>query len=238
MVEIFFAYIAGLLTLINPCVLPVLPLVLASAVNVNQFAPVVFAAGLSFSFVLFGMVVTTLGHSIGLSSGTLANIGASVMIMFGLVLLVPQLGRKFEFVTAGISGAANQRLGMANLEGLNGQFFGGVLLGAVWSPCIGPTLGGAIALASQGQNLLWATIIMAFFALGVSTIIIGLGFGTSSIIKRRIMTLQPFAIYSKTIVGAIYVVVGIAIIFKFHYTIETWAVNVLPIWIQDFSVAF
>ena len=175
--QLIFAYIAGLFTLINPCVLPVLPIVLGSAINENKYAPVALAAGMSVSFVIFGMIVASVGHSIGLTESVLANIGASIMIGFGIVLVTPMFSRKFELAVAGIAGSANQRMNSVELNGLKGQFIGGTLLGAVWSPCIGPTLGGAIALASQGQNLVWSAIIMVFFALGVSTVIIGLGAG-------------------------------------------------------------
>ena len=75
--EFVFAYLAGLLTLINPCVLPVLPIVLVSALNANRFGPIALAAGMSVSFVTFGVFVTAFGASIGLTQDTLAQIGAT-----------------------------------------------------------------------------------------------------------------------------------------------------------------
>jgi len=62
---------------------------------------------------------------------------------------------------------------------------GGLLLGAIWSPCIGPTLGGAISLASQGQDLFWAFLIMLSFALGIGSVVVALGYGTGEAIRRR-----------------------------------------------------
>ena len=87
--EFVFAYIAGLLTLINPCVLPVLPIVLASALNESRWGPVALAAGMSLSFVVFGVFVTAFGGAIGLTQDLLAQIGAVLMVAFGLVLLTP-----------------------------------------------------------------------------------------------------------------------------------------------------
>ncbi|MEP3280542.1 MAG: cytochrome c biogenesis CcdA family protein [Stappiaceae bacterium] len=235
--EIVLAYLAGLLTLINPCVLPVLPIVLASAVNEDRRAPLVLAAGMSVSFVAFGMAVATLGHSIGLTEDLLTTIGASVMIGFGIVLLIPLVGRRFELATAGISGAAGQRLNDTEMSGLTGQFFGGMLLGIVWSPCIGPTLGGAIALASQGQDLFWAGLIMVAFAMGVSTLIVGLAFGARNTLRSRVLALSGLAEKSKTIMGVVFLTVGILILFRVHHIIEAWAVRTLPYWFQDLSVA-
>ncbi|MEO0634976.1 MAG: cytochrome c biogenesis protein CcdA, partial [Pseudomonadota bacterium] len=87
--EFVFAYAAGLLTLINPCVLPVLPIVLVSALNASRLGPVALAAGMSVSFVTFGVLVTAFGRSIGLTTDLLAQIGAVLMMVFGLILLVP-----------------------------------------------------------------------------------------------------------------------------------------------------
>ena len=148
--ELVFAYLAGLLTLINPCVLPVLPIVLVSALNASRMGPVALAAGMSLSFVAFGMLVTAFGSSIGLTQDRLSEIGAFLMIVFGVVLVVPMFARRFETATAGFAAGADAQLNDIDDTGLKGQFLGGLLLGAVWSPCIGPTLGGAIALASQG----------------------------------------------------------------------------------------
>ena len=58
--ELLLGYLAGILTLINPCVLPVLPIVLASALQVGRYGPIAVAAGLCVSFVTFGMLVATI----------------------------------------------------------------------------------------------------------------------------------------------------------------------------------
>jgi len=234
--ELIFAYLAGLLTLINPCVVPVLPIVLASALNAGRSGPWALAVGLTVSFVAFGMFVTTIGYSIGLTQERLAQIGALVMIMFGLVLLVPAFSRRFEAATQGVAGAANKQMLGLDLGGNSGQFLGGVLLGAVWSPCIGPTLGGAIALASQGESLLWAMLIMLFFAFGVSTLILGLSWGAQSALRSRTEALKSLAERSKPILGVVFVAVGLMIYFKIHHIIERWALQTLPAWLLDFSV--
>ncbi len=235
--ELLFAYAAGLLTLINPCVLPVLPIVLAAALNADRRGPIALAAGMSISFVVLGMLVATVGHTVGLNETNLARIGAIMMIAFGLVMIVPAFRTRFELATAGVSSGAGEQMQGLNDNGVKGQFIGGILLGAVWSPCIGPTLGGAIALASQGGNLWWATGIMIAFALGVSTLIVGLALGARETLRTRIQSLTGLAQRSKQIMGIVFIAVGVMILFKFHHVIEAWAVKVLPFWLQDLSVA-
>jgi len=100
--EFIFAYLAGLLTLINPCVLPVLPIVIVGALNATRAGPLALAAGLSVSFVSFGVLVTAFGAGIGLTQDRLAQIGSVMMILFGVILLVPALAARFEMATAGV----------------------------------------------------------------------------------------------------------------------------------------
>lgn len=235
--EFVFAYLAGVLTLINPCVLPVLPIVLVSALNASRMGPVALAAGMSVSFVVFGVLVTAFGSAIGLDQYLLAQIGAVMMIAFGLVLIVPAFARRFELATAGMAGSADARMNTLDQRGVQGQFLGGLLLGAVWSPCIGPTLGGAIALASQGQNLGYVTLIMSFFAMGVSTFILILGLGAREAIRKRAQALRGLAERSKPILGVTFIAVGLMLLLGVHHMIEAWALTVMPVWLQDLSVA-
>ncbi|MEM6304273.1 MAG: cytochrome c biogenesis CcdA family protein [Pseudomonadota bacterium] len=235
--EFVFAYLAGLLTLINPCVLPVLPIVLVSALNASKAGPIALAAGMSVSFVVFGVLVTAFGATIGLTQDLLAQIGAVLMVAFGLILLVPMFSRRFELATAGVAAGADARMHGVDQGSLQGQFLGGLLLGTVWSPCIGPTLGGAIALASQGQSLGYVSAIMCAFALGVSTLIVGLGLGAREAIRSRAQALRGLAERSKPILGVTFVAVGLALFFKVHHMIEAWLLSVMPYWLQDLSVA-
>ena len=234
--EFILAYLAGLLTLINPCVLPILPIALVGALNANKAGPLVLALGMSVSFVAFGVLVTAFGASIGLTQDRLAQIGAVFMIVFGAILIVPLLAQRFEMATAGLSAGADARMDQLNADSLFGQFIGGLLLGMVWSPCIGPTLGGAIALASQGENLAYVTMIMCAFALGVSTLIIGLGLGAREAIVTRTRALRGLATRSKPIIGMTFVVIGAMLFLQIHHVIEGWLLGVMPIWLQDLSV--
>lgn len=235
--ELIFAYIAGLLTLINPCILPVLPIVLVSALNADRRGPLALAAGMSLSFVAFGVFVTAFGAAIGLTQYLLGQIGAAMMVAFGLILLVPAFSRHFELAAAGLSSSADRRIDRFGASGLRGQFLAGSLLGAVWSPCIGPTLGGAIALASQGQNLVWVSLIMVSFAMGVSTLILGLGFGARETIRSRTNGLRRLSEKSKPLMGAVFAGVGLMILTGANHLIDGWLLDTLPVWLQDLSVA-
>ena len=157
------------------------------------------------------VVVTAFGRALGLDEQSVAQAGAVLMVAFGLMLLVPRFGMVLSGATAGMSARADAQMNTLDQGSLRGQFAGGLLLGAVWSPCIGPTLGGAIALASQGESLGLATLIMVAFALGVSTLIIGLGYGTRAWLMRNRARMQKIAVAARPIMGAVFVAVGLAL---------------------------
>ncbi|MBT9383945.1 sulfite exporter TauE/SafE family protein [Pseudooceanicola sp. CBS1P-1] len=235
--EILLAYLAGLLTLINPCILPVLPMVLGSALQASPRGPLALAAGLALSFVTLGLLVTWAGYAIGLSAEAVARGGAVLLILFGLALLLPALAGWLGRGTAGLSFRAEARLRGLRRPGAPGQFLGGLLLGAVWSPCIGPTLGGAIALAATGQDLGLAAAIMAGFALGVATLILGLGHGLRGLLQRNRARAQRLAAVARPLLGALFVALGLAIVLNLPHLAEGWALRILPPWLLDLSVS-
>lgn len=234
--DLVFGYLAGLLTLINPCVLPVLPIALASSFQSDNRGPLFLALGMSVTFVGVGVSVAAIGPSMGIDDTMVSQVGAALMVVFGVVLLVPNLNDRFALATAGVSSSADASMGSLDRTGLRSQFLGGVLLGAVWSPCIGPTLGGAISLASQGGSLIWAGAIMTSFAAGISTIILVLAYGARETIRARQTRLRSLAEKSKPIMGVIFLAVGLMIFFKIHHVIEGWLLDIMPVWLQDLSV--
>ena len=146
------SFVAGGLSILSPCVLPLLPIVLGAAASEQKWGPAALAAGLSVSFVAIGLFVATIGFSIGLDADVFRYVAAVLMSPSASCWCCracrPARGR----------GRADRQLGGQRFDGLRvgglpGQFGIGVLLGAVWSPCVGPTLGAASLLAAQGRDL-------------------------------------------------------------------------------------
>ena len=113
----------------------------------------------------------------------------------------------------------------------------GVLLGAVWSPCIGPTLGGAIGLAASGEGLGQATVTMLAFGIGVSTVLMALAYGSRQAVSARRETLAAWMPWAKPLMGATLLVVGVAVLFHIDRMIEGWLLDLMPVWLQDLSVS-
>ncbi|MEM6462042.1 MAG: cytochrome c biogenesis protein CcdA [Pseudomonadota bacterium] len=235
--ELIFGYLAGLLTLINPCILPVLPIALSSALSANRAGPLIMAFGLMTTFTILGLFAASIGPGIGLTEDVISQASAVIMVFFGLVLLVPNLNARFATATSGFAGSVDQKMFGLDQTGTGGLFLGGMLLGAVWSPCIGPTLGGAISLAAHGGSLVWSGAIMLSFSMGVATIILALGYGAKEVIRSRQQAMRSLAAKSRSVMGFVFLAVGLGIFFKLHHKIDAALINVLPYWLQDLSVA-
>ncbi|MEM8538986.1 MAG: cytochrome c biogenesis protein CcdA, partial [Pseudomonadota bacterium] len=182
--------------------------------------------------------VAVFGRALGIDDVMIARAGAVVMVIFGIILLVPAFSARFATATAGLSARADAGMDGVDRTGLGGQFVGGALLGAVWVPCVGPTLGGAIALASAGESLGWAAATMLSFALGISTIIVLLAYGAQNVLKRRRDMLRAISGRARAAMGLIFVAVGLALLFRLHMIAEIWLLDNLPFWLQDLSVRF
>lgn len=233
--ELLFAFAAGALTLINPCVLPLLPVVLGAARAADRFGPLALTAGLCLSFVAVGMVLATIGQRLGFDEAHIQQVAAVLMVMFGLVLTVPAFGRGFALVTAPIARRADRRIDAIAARGNLGQFLTGALLGAVWGPCVGPTLGSAIALAYSGTTLGWAALIMLNFAFGVSAVMLMLAYGSRSLQRRHAGGLRQAGRWGRWIMGGALLFVGLAILTGALRAAEIWLLDWLPAWLIDFS---
>lgn len=233
-----WAYLAGALTLINPCVLPLLPVTIAGAFQASRLGPLAMAAGLVAAFVVVGTGVTAFGHLVGLTEEVINRAAAVLMILFGVVLLVPRAQTVLALAASPLASGADARLGRDTSQGgLGAQFAIGLLLGAVWSPCVGPTLGGAIGLAASGEGIPQAAFTMLVFGLGVSTVLLALAYGSREVVgarRERLMRLMPWA---KPIMGVTLLLVGLALFFHLTRAVEVWLLDVMPVWLQDLSVS-
>src|SRR6478609_2333066 len=168
------AFLAGALSVLSPCVLPLLPIVLGSAASEHRLAPAVLAAGLALSFVVIGLFVATIGFAAGLDTGVFRLVSAVLLIAVG-TLLVPRLGAQAAAAAGPVSNWVEGQFGGFAAQGLSGQFLLGLLLGAVWSPCVGPTLGAASILAAKGENLGQVALTMIAFGIGAAVPLIAIG---------------------------------------------------------------
>lgn len=237
-VSIAFAFIAGILSTLSPCVLPLLPVILGASLTTHRFGPVAMAAGLALSFVAIGMFVATVGFSIGLDSQVFRTVAGLMLIAIGVVLVVPPLQTQLAGAGAPVSNWAQSSFGGFDTSGLGGQFALGLLLGAVWSPCVGPTLGAASVLASQGQNLGEVALVMAVFGLGAAAPLLALGFLSREAMLKLRGRLAQAGRSGKAALGVLLLGCGLLIVLGLDKRIEALVVAASPEWLTHLTTKF
>jgi cytochrome c biogenesis protein CcdA len=144
-----FAFVAGAGTALTPCVLPVLPALLASAGSGGRRRPLGVIAGLTATHTLAIVALASLVDGVGLPDGTVRTLAVLVLLGFGLALLVPSLAARVE--------APLSRLARFGPRGRGDGFWSGALVGAglgfVYAPCAGPILAAVVSVsATQGAS--------------------------------------------------------------------------------------
>jgi cytochrome c biogenesis protein CcdA len=230
--------IAGALSTLSPCVLPLVPVLVASAVNAHRWGAMALGIGLALSFAIVGIFLATLGASLGLDPDTFRIAGACILAMFGLILLVQRLQDLFTRATSVLANSGNQLLGRLAFGGLPGQFFVGVSLGLVWSPCVGPTLGAATTLASQGKDLGQIGLLMLIFGIGAAAPLVMLGSLSRASMMRIRGRLLSAGKYGKQLLGIIMLGLGILIATGMDKSFEAWILDQTPDWLTAVTTKY
>lgn len=231
-------YLAGVLSTLSPCVLPLLPLVVGSAVAVHRAGAVVLAVGLALSFTTIGLFVATVGFAVGLDGAVFRTASAVLLLAVGLVLLSSALQARFAGATGGVGDAGNRLLARLSPRGLGGQFLVGLVLGAVWSPCVGPTLGAASMLAANGQDLPAVAIVMLAFGLGAATPLLLVSFLSRSALMHWRGRMVRAGQLGRTALGAGAVMVSLLILTGLDRSVEAALVTASPDWLTDLTTRF
>jgi cytochrome c biogenesis protein CcdA len=228
-------YLSGVLSTLSPCVLPLLPIVLGSAVAASRFGALALTAGVTLSFSAVGIVLATAGATLGLNEDAFHQGAAALLVVAGLVLMVPALQRRFAVIAGGISARGHAVLHGLELGGGSGQFVIGLTLGAVWSPCVGPTLGAGIALAARGKDLAHVAMLMTVYGLGAATPMLVLGSMSRAAAARFRGRLSSIGNAGKYALGGVLCALGILALTGFDKTLERAAVERSPAWLIDLT---
>jgi cytochrome c-type biogenesis protein len=232
------ALVAGLLSVLSPCVLPLLPLVFGAAASESRAGPLALAAGVALSFTAVGLFVATVGFAIGLDGAAFRIAAAVLMIGVGALLLAPAAQARLATAGGPVTAWANARIDGISSRGALGQFGVGLLLGAAWSPCVGPTLGAASVLAAQGSSLGRVALTMVVFGIGAAAPLAVVGLASRQAIARWRVTLMAGGRRAKTALGVLLVALGLLIVSGLDKRVETALVDASPQWLTELTTRF
>jgi len=227
------ALIAGLISFLSPCVLPIVPPYLAymSGVSIGDMqspgvarrkaivAALFFVMGLSTVFLLLGFTASAFGAFVLQNQELFAQISGVVVIIFGLhflsVFRIPILDREIR-MEAGQSGGSAV-----------GAYVLGLAFAFGWTPCIGPQLGAILSLAASEASVARGTLLLGIYALGL-----GVPFLLAAIFLSRSMVLmnkmkRHMGVIEK-VMGALLLLVGVMLVTGLFSTFSWWLLETFP----------
>jgi cytochrome c-type biogenesis protein len=232
------AFVAGVLSVLSPCVLPLVPIVMAAAASAHRYGPIALGAGVVFSFALIGLFVSTIGFAIGLDGAFFRVVAACLLTLVGIVLLIPAFQQSIAVAVGPVSGWMDDRFGSTDGAGIFGQLGVGLVLGAVWSPCVGPTLGAASLLAAQGKDLQQVFATLISFGLGAALPLLLLGTVSRELLQRSRSALVQAGSTGKYVLGVSLALTGIAILTGSDKALEAQILTVAPSWLTQITTRF
>ncbi len=228
--SVFWVFIAGMATVITPCVLPILPAVLSGSVG-SRLRPIAIVAGMSITFTLMGVLVSAVA-SFSFFTEYLRWLSIVFIIGMGAVLFDDDINQGYVRISSSVMNSVQQHASFlgnigaaAPKEGIMGGLFLGMSLGILWIPCVGPILGSVFAYvaessASSGGSLLHGTALLVVYSLGVGIpmlIIAYSGKGVSSRVKWFVKRGHFF----KKLSGMILILLGLMMLFGIDKYLQT-----------------
>jgi cytochrome c-type biogenesis protein len=223
------ALVAGVFGVLSPCVWPLVPVVTSSAATSGRSGPLFLALGLSLSFAVAGTVLTLLLVNAGLDPELFRYVAAMLLVVVGATLVIRRLSSWTTLRLSSLSARFNVGSGAASSAG--GQFGVGALLGVVWLPCVGPTLGAAIALASMGQSMSMAFVVMLAYGVGTAGVLLVAGIVSDRVLVRWRPTLLRSGGRGKKLLGWTLLALGVLVLTGVDKYLETLAVGLVPAWV-------
>lgn len=227
------SFLAGLLSMLSPCVLPLLPILVASALLRHRFGPIALAAGLASSFAIAGTAFAFLGQGLGIDQDLLRQGAAVLLVLLGLVMLSRRLQASFAATTRHLGMSGEALANRIEIDGFFGQFALGSVLGLAWTPCVGPTLGSAILFASQGRKLAEGLLMMSAFGIGAAIPLVVAGRVSRTWGARKSASVAKIGWFGRSVFGAMTAMVGLAMLSG----VDKWMESRLLEWSPDWLVA-
>ncbi len=224
LILLLFSFLGGIVTILSPCILPILPIVLSGSITGGKRRPLGVVVGFIASFTFFTLFLTTLVKAAGVSPDVLRMIAVVIIVTFGLGLIIPSFQAVLERM---FSRVANTGPKTNTGDGFLSGIIVGLSLGLVWTPCVGPILASIIALAATQSVGLHAVILTLVYAFGTSLPLLAITFGGRSLLANHPWLTQNTAIIQK-LFGVFMLLTALAIFFSWDRAFQSFILNTFP----------
>jgi cytochrome c-type biogenesis protein len=230
--------LAGILSTLSPCVFPLLPLVIGAATSAHRSGAFWLAGGVAVSFTAAGLFIATVGFAIGLDGDLLRTASALLLMLIGAALLSSPIQARLGGAATGLGNAGDRIIRRLSPAGAKGQFVVGALLGLVWSPCAGPTLGAASLLAARRHDLGGVAAVMLAFGVGTTVPMVLVALLSRQVLLRWRGRLLAAGHVGKLAMGVSALAIGGLILSGVDRSVEAALVNASPVWLTDLTTRF
>ncbi|MES2740510.1 MAG: cytochrome c biogenesis CcdA family protein [Pseudomonadota bacterium] len=227
MIDIALALLAGVLTIAAPCVLPILPILLGSAIGQTSGArPALIALGFVLTFAGCAMLFGLFAESLALAQETLRTVAIGLLLMFGLLMLWK---RPFALLAQRLSGMVNRAdaVGRRAGSGKLGGLMLGITLGVVWTPCAGPVLGAILTLVATARDLGRAGVLMFSYALGAGIPMLAIAYG-GQYVSTRVRRVARYSGALQQLFGVLVIGTALAMYYQYDLLITLWLTQFFP----------
>lgn len=232
MTQLFFALLAGIITAVSPCVIPILPIILSSALKKSRFYPVMMILGMATMFSVLGVLFGAFGAAIPISRDSLNTFAIVILFLMGLFILSDSAGNRLSRIMNPLMTKCSVKF-MKKDDSLLDGFFLGSVLGVVWAPCAGPILASILALAASSQSVLSGFLLLFVYSIGAGIPMLLIAYGGRRFVQGR----QFLTTHSKQIKKAfawILILTAVGLYFGWFRALEALLIPYLP----DFFSAF
>jgi len=231
LIKLSFAFMAGFLTTLSPCVLPVLPFVTAASLRQFKAGPLFLVAGLLVSFVGVSLMLTVSGYVFGFNPILMRKSAGALLAVSGALFVSHRLSEAVSTRLSHLGNWASQTSARTSAQNIGGplfaEFLGGLLLGIVWTPCSGPSLGAALGLAAQSGHISTAALILSVFGLAAVIPLLLFAYGARRLM-RVIQTRPQWIEGIKKVFGVAIMAFGVLIVLGMDRQLEAIATRALP----------
>jgi cytochrome c biogenesis protein CcdA/thiol-disulfide isomerase/thioredoxin len=224
---LIFAFIAGIVTILSPCILPILPIILSTTVGgveVGNRRAIGVITGFILSFTFFTLFLSTIVRVTGIPPDLLRQLSVLIIIIFGISLLIPNIQILIEKM---FSKLANFMPKSNTDTNFTGGVWVGLSLGLLWTPCVGPILASVISLAISGAVNFSAFLITLAYSIGTAIPMFLIMIGGRGLLNKLPWLVKNTGKIQKAF-GIIMILTGLAIYFNFDRNFQTFILNKFP----------
>lgn len=236
MINLVLAFMAGMLTIAAPCILPMLPIILGTSIGQTSRArPACIALGFTLTFSACALVFGLFSESLGLSQQSLRDVAVLMLFLCGTLMIWK---RPFDWLMQRLGGVINVAHGVGSRAraGNLGGLLLGMTLGAVWTPCAGPVLGAVLTLVATERELARATTTLLAYSAGAGIPMLLIAYGGQHL-STRVRALVPYAQRMQQLFGGLIILTAAAMFFQYDVSITLWLTDLFapPAALPNFS---